>query len=92
MIDILSELTKDLNDAAKGIADNAMIERGAKWIQALRRENPVFYNFIESVLYKEPRQVLIALAVLDYRLAGLKDNEYAQKYVRMIQKALKRTR
>jgi hypothetical protein len=86
---ILGKLASDLQSAAKGIADEALIMRGAGWIAQLEREYPTAHRLLMSALYEEPRDVLQALSKLDPQLRELRNNEHALEYVRQLQKRIR---
>jgi hypothetical protein len=87
---LLGELLRDLESAGQGIIDEAMIDRGAAWIEQMRQEFPLVYNFIQSALHKGPQDILIALALRWGPLKVFTGNQAAIKYVGMIQQRLLR--
>jgi len=90
MIEILSELTLDFQEAARGMLDTARVERGAMWIQALKKESPYVYNLIAAFLHEPAEKVLHALVPLLPELATLRGEQraYALKYIGLLQEKL----
>lgn len=86
---MLEELQKDLKLAAEGIIEQAQIDRGSKWIEAFANEYPVAHAILISALYKEPEDVMKFLCVLVPDLRQYRQNEYALKYIRLLQDELR---
>ena len=81
----LNQLVDDLQAASKQLVNDAVVQRGAGWILELEREFPYAYGLLMSALYKEPVDVLRALAQIDPELRQLVNNQFALDYVRRIQ-------
>lgn len=90
MIEILSELTSDFQKASKGMLDDALVNRGAKWIEALRKESPYVYGLITAFLRESPEKVLHALIPLLPELSTLRgeQRQFALKYIGLLQEKL----
>jgi hypothetical protein len=86
----LNDLLTDLRASAQGIADTALIERGAGWIRELEKEFPLAHRLLMSALYKEPSDVLEALIKLQPGLIQLRGNERVLEYIGQLQGKLRR--
>lgn len=82
-------IVSDLQEAARGVVTDAMINRGARWIDALEVEFPTFHKMLLSVLYDTPEGVLDKLAVINRDFEPLRRNPFALEYVRQLQLKLR---
>jgi hypothetical protein len=81
-------LTADLNQAAQGLIDEAMINRGAGWIEAMAEEFPIAHKILMELLYGTPEEILDGLAMMSPDLAPLKRNPHVLEYVGQLQEKL----
>lgn len=82
MLDELLELVKSVST---GMVEQAKVERGAKWIEAMGREYPIVHRILKGVLYERPEKVLDALASWNDGFASLRRNPHALEYIRQLQ-------
>lgn len=86
----LDRLVRDLQSVAQEIASEALVSRGAGWIDQLKEEFPLAYNLLMKGLYDEPEAVLKALVAFNpLELRGLEKSPTAIDYVRRIQLKLR---
>jgi hypothetical protein len=85
----LLNLLNDLQASSQQVLDDAVVERGAGWIRQLEFEFPLAHQVLMSALYKEPGDVLNALAAMNPDLHSLKGNELVLNYVGRLQLVLR---
>ncbi len=86
---MLEDLIKLLHEASDSAINDAMVTRGSKWIEALKREFPGAHAVIMALLYQEPRSVLNVLAGLNKEIAPYTSNKHALAYISALQDRLK---
>lgn len=86
---MLDKLIADLQSASQGVIDDAMINRGAGWIDELKNEFPWVYEMLMGMLYKSPEYVLSGLILLNKDLAPYRDNKHALAYIAALQGKLR---
>lgn len=84
----LNSLLQDLRAAASGVASAALVERGAGWIRELKDESPRIHELLMSVLYKDPVDVIDALAEFSPGLTSLRENENVVDYIARLQASI----
>lgn len=85
---ILDTLLNELKHAARGIVDQAAIERGSRWIEQLEVESPFWHAILMSFLYKSPDEVFDALGAFYPDVLEFKKSQAAKDYINGLQKRL----
>lgn len=88
-MDVLEQLKTDLSSVAQGMVNQAMIERGAGWIEALAAEYPVAHGLMIASLYGEPTTVMNLLCIVVPELKPYRKNDKVLAYVGKLQNELR---
>jgi hypothetical protein len=87
---VLDELQSDLQQIARGIVEQAQIDRGRHWLEAFTVEYPLAHKLLMNALYKSPADVLKILGLIVPEMRKFKGNEYVLKYIEKLQSELRR--
>jgi len=85
----MEDLVKLLREAAAGAVSQASLERGAKWIEAMKREFPFVHSVLIKLLYQQPEDVLDTLAKFNRGFEEYRRNAHALEYIRQLQLRLR---
>ncbi len=89
MSETLEQLKADLSSVSQGLINQAMIERGAGWIEALANEFPVAHGLLMASLYGEPSTVMNLLCIAMPELRPYRRNGKVLEYVGKLQGELR---
>ena len=71
------------------IVDQAMVERGARWLEDFAAQYPRVHELIMSLLDNQPETVIDALAAINPNLRHLRESQDALNYVGLLQERLR---
>lgn len=87
---MLEDFLKLLSDVtSQRTLDDAALDRGSAWIEALGREFPMAHALITGLVHKTPQQVLDSLAVFNAALKPYARDERALAYIAALQTRLR---
>lgn len=86
---MLEDLINLLREAANGMVTQASIDRGANWITAMKSEFPLAHTLTINLLYKEPKDVMGTLALLQPNLYQYRKNPHALEFISRLQAKLR---
>jgi hypothetical protein len=69
--------------------EQAQVEKGSRWIEALEGEYPLMHRLLMMTLYGEPRDVMKTLCMLVPALKEYRENPHVLAYVGKLQAELK---
>jgi hypothetical protein len=82
LIALIAECTKKEN------IDKILVERGAEWVRAFEREQPIYWQMFKGFLSGHPSTVLSSLAMIMPEAAPLMHNRFAHDFVAALQAEL----
>lgn len=87
---LLTEIKKDLEEAAKGLITEGMKRRAQQWANDLSTQSPTIFNVISGLFDAQDPQVLIkALTPFVPELKQHSHNPFVVKYVKLLQDTVK---
>ena len=86
---MLEDFQTILREVSEGLVTEAHITRGAKWIEAMKREFPLAHVVLMGLLYKQPSEVLDSLARFNSVVLEFKQSPAALAYIGELQKRLR---
>lgn len=81
----LTELSRIIQQATTGLANDALVTRGAGWLQQFKREFPIAHAIIIGMLYKKPEDVMDSLLLWVPDLQPYRRHPQALEYIKRLQ-------
>jgi hypothetical protein len=85
----MEELLALLREVSTGMINQASIDRGAKWIEAMKFEFPIAHKLVMGFLYKSPGDVLATLGSINPGFKQFRHNAHAVEFIRKLQESLR---
>lgn len=86
---VLSDFQDLLKNVSTGMIEQAQIEKGSRWIEALEDEYPLAHRLLMMTLYGEPREVMKTLCMIIPALREYRQNPHVLAYVGKLQNELR---
>jgi hypothetical protein len=88
----LEQLRTEFEALARGVADQAMVDRSARLLDQLALEHPVAHKLITGLIDKNPDQIADALGLFSPDVRRHRKNPNVTDYLGRVKTALKELR